>query len=133
MNTPNLQDTFDKHNARVDSMSESTRWTYKHVPEGYETEQEAYQRLIMKLQEIAASHPGENVVLVSHGHIMRTFLVGQRYGTFQELAHNTLANAGYIKVEGDGKDFKIQDVRGVTKKTMGATLEQIQSNQESHE
>ena len=82
-----------------------------------ESDLEAVSRLITFLRELAIGYPGKTILVVTHGGIMRCFLIKLGYTTYEELptTGGLILNTAYIKIESDGVDFFIKDVVGVTK------------------
>jgi broad specificity phosphatase PhoE len=58
---------------------------------------------------------GENVLIVSHGAVMRSLLIYFDYGDYKNLSHGCINNAGYLIIESDGVDFFLKEVNGVNK------------------
>lgn len=70
-------------------------------------------RFITFLREIALGFPGKTVLIVSHGIIMRNFLVHLGYIKQEEVMF--ISNSGYIHVESDGIEFFVKEVAGLEK------------------
>lgn len=68
-------------------------------------------RLISFLKKIAAKHPDKIILVISHGGIIRPFLIMEGMGDFDEIGG--LENTGWIKVIGDGSEFTITEMKGV--------------------
>lgn len=73
------------------------------------------ERFILFLREIAITHDGKNVLVVTHGGGMRLFLIHLGWATFETLPPGSVGNAGYMVVESDGVDFFIQDLHRIKK------------------
>lgn len=86
-------------------------------PAGAEAEldADAVTRITTVLHEIARNHPGETVVAVSHGYIMRTLLVALGFATFDELPKDALTHSGTMQLLGDGEQLTLGEVVGVQK------------------
>ena len=80
----------------------------KFVHEDVETEEHLQARLINFLKEIAVGYPGENVLVVCHGNLMRTLLWKLGWATYHELPSGSIENTGYYIVESDGVDFSLK-------------------------
>ena len=86
-------------------------------PAGAEPESDAaaVARITTVLQELARNHPGETVVAVSHGYVMRTLLVALGFATFDELPKDALTHTGYMQLISDGEQLSLGEVVGVQK------------------
>lgn len=80
-----------------------------------ETDAEAVARITTVLHEIAHHHPGETVVAVSHGYVMRTLLVALGFATFDELSKDALTHTGYMQLISNGEQLSLVAVTGVQK------------------
>lgn len=99
----------------LEKLSDKSKMTYKR-DENYESAQEGVSRLLTVLREIAVAYPGQNILMVSHGNLMRSLLVHLGWASYDELPASTLKNTGYIILESDGIDFIIKETVGVEKK-----------------
>lgn len=79
---------------------------------GYETDEEVISRLITFIREVAAFYLGKTVLIVSHGGIIRTLLNHLSEETYFVGA---VSNLAYIKLESDGVDFFVKELRGIKK------------------
>lgn len=89
---------------------------FRHV-DGSETDEEITTRLITFLRELAITHPGKIALAVTHGAVIRAFLVRLGYGTYKTIGW--VHNGAYVKIETDGIDFFIKEVKGVGDKWLG--------------
>lgn len=85
------------------------------VFEGMESDDEVITRLTQFLRETTTSHRGKNVLVVSHGNVMRTLLVHLGHGDHREIRSGTIKNAGYFKLITDGEKFIVEETVGITK------------------
>jgi probable phosphoglycerate mutase len=97
-----------------ESLSEKEKHKSKFVEEG-ESNEEASVRFITLLREIAITYPKKTILIVTHGGLMRYTLIHLGYGTYQTLQNRAVGNTSYIKLESDGIDFFIREVKGVKK------------------
>ncbi len=82
-----------------------------------ETYAEAADRLITFLRKVTATYPGGTILVVTHGALLRAFLIKLSYGTNDELPSGSIENTGYVVVEKrDGVEFLIKEVHGVNRK-----------------
>lgn len=89
---------------------------FRHASDS-ETDEEMTTRLIIFLRELAATHPGEKALVVTHGAILRAFLIKLGYGTYKSIGW--VGNGAYVKIETDGIDFFIKETKGIGDKWLG--------------
>lgn len=106
-----LKDLFDEWE-KIENDEE--KMDFKIYHDG-ETDNEAVERFIRHLREIAIAYPGKTILIASHGGIMRYFLIKLGWAKYNELGTHAIKNTGYIKVESDGIDFFIKDLHQIEK------------------
>jgi broad specificity phosphatase PhoE len=72
-----------------------------------ESDNQIVNRLTPFLRETAVAYPGKNVLMVSHGGLMRTFLSHLGY-KIPEYSKKSMKNAGYLIIESDGVEFTLK-------------------------
>lgn len=98
------------HESIADSLKQFQKLTdeqkrlYRHHP-SIETDDEITHRFITVLREIAVAHPGQHVLVASHGSIMTAFLVHLDNHSFPAGTPNIFKNTGYMILRSDGVDF----------------------------
>jgi broad specificity phosphatase PhoE len=97
----------------LDQLGDDEYWDYKHIPD-MESEREALDRFILAINTLTTKHSGKKILVVGHGNLMRSFLTHLGYAHFTELPPMSFANAGYISVRTDGKQFFLDEVVGAT-------------------
>lgn len=88
-------------------------YSYKSAPD-VESDEEIVTRLITFLREAAISHPGKKILVVTHGGVMRAFLIKLGVSDYKDPVW--VSNAGYAKLETDGVDFFIKEIEGIEKR-----------------
>jgi aminoglycoside 6'-N-acetyltransferase I len=53
-------------------------------------------RLESVLRDVARNHPGQTLAVVTHGYVMRAYLVAHGHATFETLPGGAIANCGYF-------------------------------------
>src|SRR3990167_1102611 len=76
-----------------------------------ETSEEMIGRFIRFVREIAVAYAGKNVLVVSHGGMIRLLLLHLGYSEY--ITAGGFANGGYLKLRSDGVDFFLDEVKGV--------------------
>lgn len=82
-----------------------------------ESDESLISRFLTFLREVAVGYPGKNILLVSHGGLMRIFLI--RMGFFkgeEESEQYFVSNTAGVVIESDGVDFFIKDYWGIEKR-----------------
>lgn len=82
-----------------------------------ESDAEMMWRIGLFLRSIARLMPGQNVLTVSHGSIMRSLLVLLNFASFDQLSHSAIGNCGYIVIDSDGEQLLLSAVQGVEVQT----------------
>jgi aminoglycoside 6'-N-acetyltransferase I len=78
-------------------------------------------RLAAVLREIARERPGQTVAVVTHGYVMRAFLVGCGHATLDALPAGAIANGGYVVCRvAPGGPVRVERTRGVRLAAPGA-------------
>lgn len=85
------------------SLKLKERFCYR-LAEGVETNQEIIQRVLPHLHKICLDHPGEKVLVVTHGWVMRAVIL---YLTQSETLEVSIRNGGDICLHGDGESLSL--------------------------
>ena len=83
----------------------------KYRLERVENNEDLMSRFIPFIRELAVAYPRKNVLIVTHGGLMRTFM--NHLGFMIESG--SIKNTAYIKLVSDGVDFFIKETYGVEK------------------
>ena len=81
-----------------------------------ETEEHAANRLITSLQNVALEYAGKTVAVVSHGRVMRVFLIKLGFARYDDLPSGSIDNTGYFILETNGADFLVKENHGIPQK-----------------
>lgn len=84
-----------------------------HNLENVENNDDLMNRFIPFIRELAIAYRGKNVLIVSHGGIIRAFLIHLGFGTDETLPSGSIQNTAYIKLESDGVDFVVRETYGI--------------------
>lgn len=82
---------------------------------GIEADEKVIARTITLLREISVAYLGKNVLVVSHGGLLRALLVHLGFATDDQLPPGSVGNTAYVKLKSDGVDFFIEEVKRVDK------------------
>jgi len=78
-----------------------------------ETDEELIGRLIPFLREVAVAYPKKNVLVVTHGAVMRVLLTHLGFVGPDELIPGQISNTAYIILDSDGVDFFVKETFGI--------------------
>ncbi len=93
-------------------LTKKERFKFKVEPQ-IENDEQIIERFITFLRQIAITKLGKKILIVSHGAIMRVFLIHLGYGTYENLSFGSIKNTAYIKLLSDGVDFFVKETEGV--------------------
>jgi len=105
-----LRALFEKFNKL--SPEEKFHFRFGH---GIETTEELISRFNVFLREISVGYIGKTVLVVTHGGLIRVFLIHLGYASYDNLPKGSIKNLAYIKLLADGVDYFIEEVVGVEK------------------
>lgn len=79
-----------------------------------ESEWDGAMRVKTKLEELADLHRDQQILVVNHGNIMRSFLTLIGFATYTQLASGTVANCGYaVLLRPEPENWQVQTVNGI--------------------
>jgi len=107
-----LVDLHDQLEYR-ESLSEEKQYSHK-LRADIESDEEIVTRMLTFFRETAVAYPDKNVLVVSHGSIIRSFLVKLGFATNQELSPGSIANLGFAQIDCNGVDFEVKMTEGIT-------------------
>lgn len=80
-----------------------------------ETNEMMVSRALTFIREISVAYPGQTVLLVTHGGLMRTLLLHLGYCTNKQFPpFGSIKNLAYIKLLSDGTDIDVAQTSGIT-------------------
>jgi phosphoserine phosphatase len=88
-------------------MSDEEKMNYMHSPQ-METAKEGAKRLLAQIKETVKEHKGKNILIVSHGNLMRSLLTYLGFAKYDDLPVGSIENTGYFILEtADGENFEV--------------------------
>lgn len=102
---------FSKKNAKL-SFKEKAKLRLRN---DVETIEEMMGRFITFLREVAVGYPGKNVLVVTHGGIMRNFILHIGFFSEKDFKFGSISNTAYIRLLCDGVDFIVKETFGFAK------------------
>jgi broad specificity phosphatase PhoE len=97
---------------KLKTLGEKDKAAFKLHPD-HESNDEIAVRMLTFLREAAAAYAGKTILLVSHGSIMRAFLVHLGVASYDQLPSGNIDNLGHIKLLSDGVDFFVSELKGI--------------------
>lgn len=97
---------------KLQHLTLAEKWQYPY-PGGIENDESLMNRFTSFLHATAETYAGKTVLILSHGAVLRTFLVYVGYATRDEVPAGAIKNGGYLIVESDGDNFFIRGHRGL--------------------
>lgn len=105
---------FDK---TLDRLTDEEKRTHKAHPD-MESDEELVGRFITFLREVAIGYEGKNILVVTHGGMMRTILIHTGFETYESLSYekSKVTNAASIVLKSDGVEFEVVKTVGIEKR-----------------
>ena len=75
-----------------------------------ESDDDILLRLLPFIKRVAADYSGKNVLMVTHGGLLRAFLKFMGF-KIPKYSDHPMKNTGYLIIKSDGKEFKIKEER----------------------
>ncbi len=100
---------------KMDIMSDEEIYKFRRY-EGCETDDEMVTRFKKFLTRINRVHSGKTILVVTHGILMRVFLIRVKHMTYKELPLYGVKNTAFIKLYLDNNNYKIQHIEGINTK-----------------
>lgn len=97
-----------------ESLSNEMHFKYRLEPD-FETEAESMARFLTFLRQTALVNFNKQILLVTHGGIMRILLVHLGFASDKELPWGCVSNSGYVIIKSDGTEFFIKQTKGINK------------------
>lgn len=93
-----------------DDLTIDQKLNYK-LDENEESFTEGYKRFFNALHKIATEYMGKNILIVTHGDMIRGLLIRNGYGDFKQVGG--IDNCGYVKIQIQGQKIDIEKVVGL--------------------
>jgi len=90
------------------------RFSFK-LHETIESNEELISRFVTFLREVAVAYTKKNVLIVSHGGTIKTFLIHLGWMEDSDYKDTLFHNTGFVELDSDGIDFFVRNVEGVEK------------------
>jgi broad specificity phosphatase PhoE len=107
---------FKQYFDKLKNLSHEKRLSHK-LDNDIESDEEMVNRLLLFLRETAIASRGKNVLVVTHGGVLRVLLIHMGIFTYEEISNMRVENTARIKLDSDGIDFFLKDMHGIDKIT----------------
>lgn len=104
---------FQKQHELIKQLTRQQQLAFQYHPE-IESDAQVVSRVFTFLREISLAHLGKNVLIVSHGGVLFSILVHLGVADRKYVHEGIIGNAGYLKLECDGSDFKVTDLYNIS-------------------
>lgn len=102
------KDLFKKLDLMMDILSEEEKFKFKAYLE-MESDEEVVSRVLTFLREIAVAYIGKDILVATHGGLMRALLKHLGMG----IKRGTISNGAVVLLFSDGVDFIIKETKGI--------------------
>jgi broad specificity phosphatase PhoE len=99
----------------LDTLDEEGKFAFKYFENG-ESGYDVVKRFKKFLSSATKTYKNKTIVIVSHGYVMRSFLIHEKYARYDELLGGSIKNGGYFVSETDGKTYTITEKHGITRR-----------------
>ncbi len=110
------QEVFRKMLAEYEGMTDKEAHSHRPANGEVESYEQVVGRVFTYLREISLAYLGKNVLVGSHGGVIRSILSHLGYLSYSELKKRAIKNTGYIVLLSDGVDFFVKEVVGLEEK-----------------
>jgi broad specificity phosphatase PhoE len=99
------------HSKLMSALNKEEKMKYR-VASDAENDEELAARVFTFLRETALAYPGKNILVGTHGGVLRIILIHLGITSYEEYEHMRMRNTGYIKLLSDGVDFFVKETNG---------------------
>jgi len=99
---------------KFEDLNDQEKFKYK-MPYDNKSWEDIITRFITILREIAVAYPNKKILVVSHGGVIKFFLIHLGFATTKQLGWHAIKNTAHVKLLCDGVDFFIKETFGVHK------------------
>lgn len=107
-------ETYSEIEDVLSKLTDEERFSSNHFPD-VENDEDLINRFLTFAREVCVVNAGKNILITTHGGMLRTLLIHLGYATYKD--NPKVANAAYIVLKSDGIDFFIIDTKGIEKRS----------------
>ena len=94
-------------------LSDEEKYTYR-LQADIENDEEVISRFITYIREIAIGYPNKNILMVTHGGMLRMLLLHLGIFSYEKPEFGRIGNTAYIVLQCDGVDFFVKELVEIT-------------------
>jgi len=99
---------------KFEDLNDQEKFKYK-MPYDNKSWEDVIAQFITLLREIAVAYPNKKILVVSHGAVIKFFLIHLGFATTKQLGWHAIKNTAHVKLLCDGVDFFIKETFGINK------------------
>lgn len=99
---------------KLKTLNEEEKFSFKYFPNG-ENGYDVTKRFTLFLNNVIKEFKNKTVLVVTHGYVMRSFLLSIGYAKHDELPPGSIKNGAYFICKTDGTEYIISDRHGITR------------------
>jgi len=103
---------------KLKKLNEHKKFTFRYFPNG-ENGQDVSKRFKKFLSKVRRKNKKKTVLLVTHGYVMRSFLIAIGFAKYDELPPGSIKNGAYFVSKKQGKSYTISERYGITRNRGG--------------
>ncbi|HEX7018289.1 MAG TPA: histidine phosphatase family protein [Patescibacteria group bacterium] len=96
-----------------EALSEEERFRHK-IRDDIESDEEIMTRFLTFVRQTAVAYPHQNVLVVTHGGMIKTLLIHLGYVKAAQLHHGSISNLSYLVMNSDGVEFEVVRTEGIS-------------------
>lgn len=105
-------DAYQEIEGVLSKLTDAERFSSKHFPD-VESDEDLVNRFITFAREVCLINIGKNILITTHGGILRSLLIHLGYAKYKD--NLKVFNTSYIVLESDGTDFFIKKTKGINR------------------
>lgn len=104
------RDVLKQFDEVYQALNDEEKFSYKSYPD-IENDDEVTGRFITFIREVAVNYSGKNILLVSHGSAIGSFLIKIGFWSYKNVLPS-IPHTSYIKFVSDGVNFFVEETKG---------------------
>ncbi|MDP3724338.1 MAG: histidine phosphatase family protein [bacterium] len=97
---------------KLEALDAFGQFTFTSHP-AIESDMDMMDRVMPFLETLSSQHNGKNILLVTHGGVIRCLLVHLKRATYKDLHHGAITNKALVHVRSNGSFFAVEKTSGI--------------------